>query len=314
MPKGEPLAEPLTANSIERLARALLSTLAPITGTRATGTVTATALVDGTLPRNAHLLPVVGGQLRDDLVFKTAEAVTLTAGAHVVDIISNVGGARQNLPAGTVLRFDPPIEGFAPTVTLDASMTGGSDTGQLLKSLAFFEDLNTADPSRDIFASKLGEYPGAMMIWSQSEPAEGAMAGLRQGSNRGGRRVKFMRESFVLYVVVGRLGGDSSRRQDGLVVLQAITRLLSDRMQNDDGEQLSSVGAGVEITGRARLSRGETHYIYGLRMRVNQVLEGFDSRTFNPWTLTTFEGALPGRDVPEPIELLTIVDDETVMP
>lgn len=308
------MAESLTVNTIERLARALLATLTPITGVRATGSVTVTGL-DGAelLPRNTYLIPVVGGQVRDDLLYKTvAEAGFRGAGEASIAITSNVGGSRHNLPAGTVFRFDPPVPLFEPTATLEASMTDGSDEGVLLRSVAYFEELDSANPGKDIFSAKLGEFPGAMLIWADSEPAEGALAGLRQGSNRGGRRVKYMRENYVLYVVLGRLAGDSARRQQGTTVLQAITRLLTDRMQNDDGEQLSSVGGGVDITGRARLRRSESHYIYGLRLRVNQALQAFETRSFGPWETTRYTGTLPPRDVQE--DPLVILDDTEAMP
>lgn len=316
------MAEPITLNSIERLGRALFATLAPVTGVRATGTISIAAL-PGTgslqVPANTYLMPVVGGQLRDDLLFKTAAdwSITLDDAGSFDDglpIKSNVGGTRHNLPEGTVFRFNPPFEGLAATATLDADMTDGSDEAQLIRRLAFYEDLDTSSPSADLFASKIGDR-GVMLIWSKSDPAEGAMAGLRQGANRASRTVKFWRENFVLYVVVSRLTTDNFRRQEGLIIAQVISRLLTDRMQNDDGEQLSTVGGGVEITERARLGRSPSHYIYGIRLRVNQTLEASpDGRVFAPWLRTSYGGALPGREPPEPIEDLVIVDALDPMP
>jgi hypothetical protein len=313
------MSEPITLNSIERLARALFATLAPVTGVRATGSITIgnDSADDILVPRNTYLMPVVGGQLRDDLLFKTTADVTVLGGSPdptTVGITSNVGGLRHNLPEGTVFRFNPTILGLLPTATLDADMTDGSDEAQLIRRLAFYEDLDTSSPSADLFASKIGDR-GVMLIWSKSDPAEGAMAGLRQGANRASRTVKFWRENFVLYVVVSRLTADNFRRQDGIVITQIITRLLTDRMQNDDGEQLSTVGGGVEITERARLGRSPSHYIYGIRLRVNQTLEASpDGRVFAPWLRTSYGGALPGREPPEPIEDLVIVDALDPMP
>lgn len=309
------MPEPLTLNSIERLGRALFATLAPATGVRATGLVTVAGLA-AVLPANTYLIPVVGGQLRDDLLFKTREARAFSDAPLSVAITSNVGGSRHNLPAGTVFRFNPPLDAdsFAPTATLDADMLDGSDEGALIRRVAFYEDLDSASPSNDLFVSKIGDR-GVMLIWSKSEPAEGAMAGLRQGNNRAGRTRKFWREHFVLYVVVSRLTSDASRRQDGQVITQVITRLLTDRMQNDDGEQLSTVGGGVEITERARLGRSANHYIYGIQLRLNQTLEATpDGRVFAPWLRTSYGGALPGREPPEPIQDLVIVDVLDPMP
>jgi hypothetical protein len=314
------MAAPFFPNTIERLGRALLAQLASATGERAVGTITVAALAGVgdplELPANTYMMPVVDGQLRDDLLFKTANAWTVARGATEsgVGIKSNVGGARHNLPAGTLFRFNPPIEGFAATATLDASMTSGSNEGQLIRSVAVYEELDSANPDNDLFAAKVGDR-GVMLIWSQSEPVEGAMGGLRQGANRATRSSRFWRESFVIYVVVSRLTGDSARRQDGQMLMATVTGLLTDRMQNDDGEQLSSVGSGVEITHRARLGRSANHYIYGVQLRVNQTLEArIDARTFAPWLRTNYTGALPGRDAPEPIQDLEVVDATDPMP
>jgi len=308
-------------NAIEGLGRALFAVLSPLTGTRATGAVSVTSPAGGILPPNTYLLPVVGGQLRDDLLYKTrrqsaaASDWAVAAGVPTyVGITSNVGGAQHNLPAGTVFRFDPPLAGFDATATLDADMTDGASADQLVRRVAFFEDMDSTNPSKDIFAAKLGDYPALMLVWQDSEPVEGMTAGLTQGSTRGGRKVRFMRERFVLYVITGRLTGDGSRRQEGLTILQAATRLLSDRQQNADGEQLSYIGSGVEVNERTRLRRGERHYIYALRLRANSVLQPIDERTFQAWNHTDYGGALPGREAPEPTDPLTVLDALDPMP
>jgi hypothetical protein len=316
------MAEPIVLNTIERLGRALFATIAPATGVRGTGAMTVTAPDNPdpiALPRNTYLVPVVGGNERTDLLYKTTEdwvipSVRDGATEPGVPITSNIGGARHNLPAGTVLRFDPPVDGIHPTATLDADMTDASDAGALIRSAGFYEDLDLANPSDDLFAARVGDR-GVMLIWSRSEPAEGALGGMRQGSNRATRAARFWREHFVLYVVVSRLTGDTRRRQDGHLIVQAITRLLTDRHQNDDGEQLSTVGSGVEITERARLGRRANHYIYGVQLRVNQTLEAtISGRTFAPWLRTHYEGTLPGREDPEPIQDLEVVDVTDPMP
>jgi hypothetical protein len=310
---------PLTFNTIEQLSRALFATMAPVTGGRATGTITVTALPGAEpvqLPKNTYLRPVVGGQLREDLFFKTTDDWTVAAGVTEPGVIitSNVGGLRHNLSAPTTFRFDPVPDGFEREATLDATMTDGTDELALVRNLAFFEDLDSANPEKDIFAALLST-PAVMLVWQQSEPAEGALAGLRQGSNRGSRAVKFWREYFVLYVVVTRLASDTNRRQEGIVLMQALTRLLHDRMQNDDGEQLSSVGGGVDIIGRSRYRRSARHYIYAMRLRVNQTVErAADTRTFERWLRTQYVGEVPGNAPPEPIQDLVVVDATDPMP
>jgi len=330
------VAEPIVLNTIERLGRALFATLAPATGARARGQIYVTNSSDDEIavPPNTYLLPVVGGQLRHDLVFKTTRPTNpdesspggggadviptdwiIPAGsAREIAIMSNVGGVRHNLPSGTIFRFDPPFPGLAATAPLVQSTQLGSDAGALIRSVAFYEDLESGSPSKDLFDAKVGE-AGVLLTWTQSEPVEGSMGGLRQGGNRATRASRIWREHYTLFVVASRLSGDSNRRQDGHVILQAITRLLTDRHQNDDGEQLSTIGAGVEITHRARISRNERVYLYGMQLRTNQTLEpAIDTRTFERWTTTHYEGAVPGREMPEPIQDLEVVDAVDPMP
>jgi hypothetical protein len=318
---------PFTLNTIERLSRALFAQLSSLTGVRATGTITVTAgAADAVVSPNSYLLPIVGGQQRDDLPFKVSPNPDtlepngeggewhVPAGTSVsVAIKSNIGGARHNLAAGTALRFAPVLVDFEALGTVETDMTDGADTAQLVRRVAFYEHHDTADPGKDIFAAKLGEYPALMLNWLNSEPAEGLTAGMRQGSTRGGRKVRFTRESFVLYVIVGRLGSDSIRRQEGILVMQAASGLLTDRQRNIDGEQLSGVGAGVEVNQRDRLRRGERHYIYAIRLRVNQVMVPIDERQFAPWIRTAYSGWLPGRDAPEPTEDILIVNVNDLM-
>src|SRR5690349_10878093 len=256
------MAEPLTANSIERLSRALFGALAPITGDRASGQVLVTAgPAPVVVPRNTYLVPVTEGKLREELLYKTTAEVQIAANSMaLLPIVSNVGGRRHNLPEATPLRFDPPLEGFVGTALLNAAMT--TATQGLVRSLSIFEDVDAGNPGKDFFDAGLFDFPAMILAWQQSEPVEGVQGGLRRGSNRGARAVTFYRETFVLYVIAGRLRGPGFRRQEGLTLVQAAARLLGDRMQNDDGEQLSTIGGGVEIIDRARLARGATHYLY----------------------------------------------------
>lgn len=313
------MPDPVDVNTIEQLARAVFGALAPITGHRATGTVRFSALAGAApvqVPKNTYLRPVVGGALREDLLFKTTADFTIAAGTieDGLPITSNLGGARHNLAAGTVFRFDPVPAGLGMNAVLGAPMTDGSDAGSLLRSLSFFEDLDASNPSADIFAAMVS-VPGLMLTWQRSEPAEGAMAGLGQGQNRASRSAKFFREYFVAYVVVGRLESDPARRKQGLLISIAVSRLLTDRMMNDDGESLSSVGGGVDVTSRARYRRDENRLIYAIAFRVNQTLEKApDTRFFSPWERTRFRGSLPGNEAPEPTAPIEIVDDTEDMP
>lgn len=317
------MADDFTVNHIERLARAILAQLAPLTGTRGTGVMEVRAT--GTpgehrIPANTYLIPIVGRQLRHDLPFKVLPNPGSSDGSWDCDpsdfanvgITSNVGGARHNLPSETVLRFDPPLSAFQPTATIVGDIADASSANALARSVAFYEDLDTADPAKDLFDAMV-ELPGFLLVWTGSEPAEGITTGLSQGATRQGRGMRLMRENFTLYVIAGTLGGESNRRQEGLTLMQAATRLLSDKSQNRDKEQLSTAG-GVDVNQRERVDRGQSALVYALRLRMVQTLTAYDDRTFNEWITSRFRVRLPAGIDPDPTPPLTLVDDTEPMP
>ena len=150
------MAEPLTLNYIEVLARSIFAQLNTVTGTRSTGTVTVTGTVGSggaTLPRNSYLVPIVRGDEREELAFKIGPdpttlnpngtggdwAIADGAAVPAVDLLSNVGGARHNLDTGTELRFDPILPGIEPLVTVETPGIANGANGELVQQVAFFE-------------------------------------------------------------------------------------------------------------------------------------------------------------------------------
>lgn len=317
------MAIPIDFDILESLARAILGQLAPLTGTRGTGTATVSnptgAAIE--LDPNMFLLPVVNDELADDLVFKVAPnpatalpfseggAWTIPPGGSLsVAVKSNLGGARHNLAAGTVLRFDPLLDGLDETATLDADITDGADRpGLCLRRAVYYEDLDAAAIERDIAAGRLSQLPGAMLVWTQSTPAEGRTAGTNQGSTRIADGVRMFTENYRLFVVSASLASDGRRRAEGARIMQAITRMLTDQQVTNDGEKLTAMGS-LEILNRSRFVRNEKHYVYAMTLRVNRTVVRTDTRTFVPWLRTHLQQALPGRDAPEPTTPLVDVD------
>jgi len=319
------MATPVDFDVIEALARAILGQLAPLSGDRGTGTATVenTSGAEVVLPPNMYLLPVVGGELADDLVFKVAPnpATELPhgkggdwtippGGSLSVAIRSNLGGARHNLSAGTVLRFDPLLESLADEATVDADITDGADRPEgvlALRRAVYYEDLDASAIEKDIADGRLAQLPGAMLVWTQSTPAEGRTATTNQGSTRLADGMRAFTENYRLFVVSSSFASSGKRRGDGARLMQAITRLLTDQQVTTDGEQLTNMGS-LEIVNRSRFVRGEKHYVYAMTLRVNRVISRTDARTFLPWLRTRLQQALPGRPAPEPTTPLTVVD------
>ena len=330
------MAEPLIHNTIDLIARAVMAQLsAPdavttegITGLRSSGSVTVanptgSAIV---LRRNTYMVPIVKGRVREKLLFKVAaNPLTLdqngitggdwtipATGSLAVGLASNVGGIRHNVDADTVFQFDPPLTtGLTQTAEAVAAFAGGTESAKgLVQQISFFEELASDEAQRDFFSAKLGNFPALMLTWLNTTPVEGRTSGARQGASRVRRQGRVMRESFALYVVTGRVQSDDKRRSEGLTILEAATRLLTDRMCNNDGEILSAFGAGLEVVSRGRLLRGPKSYVYSMQFRVARSFQPIDTRTYNQWLTLSLRQALPGiaGQVPPADDPLTVVD------
>lgn len=296
-------------NTLVDLAHAYLAQLHPLTGTRGTGAVTATATgADVEVPRNTYLVPVRDGAAMYHWPFKTAGNPataqphnqggewTVTGAGTQVTIQSNVGGKWANLKAGDVLRWEPPIAGLEPTVTVTADFTGG-DEGSI-KEVRFFEDLETSRQASDFFDAKLGRFPALLLIWFRSTPVEGRTTGMSRGGSRAQSGVTLNFEQFAAYVITSRLDADPRRRREGLDLMAAVSGALTDVGRNLDGELLASAGS-VEVLERARFARGPSAYVYAVTVRSAIALCRQDTRTFVPWLRSRYvdileaEGPLP---------------------
>lgn len=324
------MAVPIDHDTIEQLARAVLGQLSSLSGTRATGAVHVVNDTDADIDidMNSYLWPTVSGATRPELLFKVSPnpatirphgqggAWTVPAhGSAEVGIRSNLGGLRHNLTAGTVFTWDPPLDGLAATVTLNADMTDGANRSSEPRIVAgaYYEGLDSGQVAKDLFGAGVDGLPAVVIVWQQSAPAEGRTAGTNQGSTRLADGARLFAEYLTLYVVVSDLRSDKRRRNNGLRLLQACTRLLSDQQQTNDFEMLTAIGS-LEILGRSRYTRTENAYVYALPFRMNRVYPRYDTRVFTPWLKTHIMATLPGRDAPEPTDPITLVDVVDPMP
>lgn len=315
---------PIDHDVLEQIARAVLGQISPLTGTRGTGSVTVENDTDDPIvvPKNMYLLPIRGTELADDLVFKTApNPVTIeehgvggdwTIPPHdelAIGIRSNLGGARHNLEAGTVFRWDPPLSELGAECELVADITDGADKADdpKVQRAVYYEDLSSARVQDDLFKGRLSQLPGVLLSWEGSTPLEGRASGANQGSTRPQDTVRIFAENYRLFVIVAEYSSDKRRRGSGLRVVQALTRLLTDQVQTRDYETLTNLGS-LEILARSRFSRDDRHYVYTIPFRVNRSMKRLEERTFTPWLKTRTQAALPGRIAPEPTTPLTIVD------
>ncbi len=323
-------------NQIDALARGIFAQMWPLTGTRATGTATVTAPAgdDFSLPRNTYLRAIVSGKARDDLIFKvgrnTDEADPMApftvpgGGTLSVPILSNVGGAAQNLPADARLRFDPYLPGLEQEVELDAAITNGTNlcssifsefVGRpaLLKRMVFWQQMRESQSAADFFRAGSGEFPALMMVWTRTVPLQGRTTGGSQGNTRVGRGQREMREGYDLFIGSGKAEGATERRNEAWIGMQAACALLTDSSSNVDGETLSTLG-GLEITDRSLGVAADAHLIYRVSFFVNSTIEYLERREFEPWDSTRIHVFVPGREAPEPTAEMELVDVEDEMP
>lgn len=247
--------------STTRTARAILEVLKPLTGSPATGTATVTASgADVVVPAGCFLAPVKktrGGSSkidRDNLV-RTRTATTVTGSGVAVDVITMLGGARQNLPAGTVLRFDPPLEGVEDTAPVVATMTGGADATGVgaVKHVVETEQIETATAALDLFNARASSgSPCIVLSWDSTG-----------GTRKVGRGTLVQPERWTLFVIVSRVDSSASRRSEGREIMDAVEGYLLDRA-SVAGHVFSS--PPTSILGRVRTAITKSSYVYAVQI------------------------------------------------
>lgn len=292
-----------------RTARAILEVLRPLTGDPATGTATMTATgADIEVEAGSFLAPVRktrGGSRkidRDNLV-RTREDTTITSTGTAVGIISMLGGARQNLPAGTVLRFDPPLEGVEETAPVAALMTGGADATGVgaVKQIVEAEQLESASAALDIFNAKVSSgAPAIVLAWDGSGPVE-----------RIGRGVLSQVDSWTLFAIVSRADSSAGRRSEGRDIVDAIRGYLLDR-GSVAGYVFSS--PPTQIVGRVRTAITKGSYVYAVQIETMSHPKRIETRgatspdgemTWSEWRRTVLDVQCVAAVAPFP----TVVDD-----
>jgi len=269
--------------SIVNDARAILACLQPLTGTRSSGNAVVTASPGPTvvLPANACAVPVIGGAIRYDRMVKVAKNPASSAGwtvgtATVVPMISNIGGADMNLPAGTPLRWWPAVPGVEAVSAVDGSgMTGGTLATGLtaIAQLAFFEDLAVPNLGEMLAKASISRFPAVVLAWEGS----GDYSPI-------GRGQWTQQQQWGLYVIASRNDAEAARRLEGVVLLDAVCDQIWGQ-QEADGFHFSTP-SGAQITGRKMLGASDRFYVYRASFTTGSSSNFKETRAFNPWTKT----------------------------
>lgn len=302
------------------LGRDILAVCSPATGTRASGAVTVTASdADVTIPVANYLLPVVGGQVEAKWAFKVSrgpnsdKSWTATSDGTAISAMSNLGGARYNVPDATRFVLDPPIDGIE-SIEATGDFSGGVNPSGLatLHDAVMWEELG-APISDVIHKSGISKFPAAVLGWAQSEPADGSTDGYSNGS-RTSRKSMTYRETFSLSIIANRAESGHHRRQQGLAIISELCDLMLDR-HSVDGRPFSNP-RGIQIIRRYREKLNSQFYkkfdVYVILLGVMHSIEQRQYRTWDDYLANNIDVLTMQRPPLENQGDYTTVDDMEV--
>lgn len=277
-------------------ARALLGILAPLTGTRSTGSVTVTATgADVVIPLNAKALPVLtsgGGNplVRYEHPVRVSAETTVTSGGTSVPLTSLLGGSAVNFPIGTTLKWDPPIAGIDEPALTVAMVDGAAGTNPCgwLRQLLFYEGIGGKEAALKLFQGGVKELPVGVLSWERSDSYEA----------RGGPTHR-RRNVWQLTVVSNRFDAPDRRSVEGLNILDDAEELLG-RRSKSDGVKFTEP---IELLGRNRILSNASAFIYALQFATRDIVRRTDRTDYPDWATTNYDGAVD-ESTPR-----TIIDD-----
>lgn len=262
----------MSIGQTKRIRRGIMGALLPLTGTRSSGTATVRATGgDIVLPRGSFALPVTTSaagvsQLAEDLPLWVTVDTTVTAAGAAVPVSSLLGGARQNMPTASRVRWDPALAGVEIESVLASALTGGADASGpgSVRQVRQYETLE-ADTGRDLFAACVGQAPAIVLAWERSGGEVG----------RGGGR-SLRPDQWLLYVVTSNARGAVARGDEGSEILDGIEDYLTDRSAADG---IPFSGPPTKVLERVRVRVTQTAFIYAVRIQTFASVVRTDTRT-----------------------------------
>jgi hypothetical protein len=307
---------------IIEIARNIAAVMSPATGVRSTGKITIRRADETTtdekfVPNGVFALGQIDGVIRQNLVFRVTGGVDEfvlpvsnvrqkpkvikgwripeNSPSREIEMTSIVGGVRHNIASGELV-FDPGVPGVSPECEITTPFTGGTDPTHFggVKSVALFESLPGGSINLNLFRSEVGEFPAVVLVWDNTEPADGSTIAQTDRATRTGSTTVEYKETFDILIVSKRLDSDHFRRSEGLQILDDVSALISDR-KAVDGVPFSNP-SGLQIRQRNRILGNEPtfqdFYIYRLQVSAMAAISQVDDRQFATWceARMTFKG------------------------
>ena len=284
---------------IASIGRSLMAVCQPLTGSRATGVVTiATTAGDYALPCGTWLWPVINGQAVTSMNYRVGPGPeadgswVITPAGVDVNVFSNIGGDRHNVDTGTPFVFTPP-SGVIASAAANGAFVGGTNASGFgsLRDIVAFDNTVTPGDGLDLNRSQLRRFPGMVVTWMGSEPADGSTASQAMQRMRTNRNTALYREIYLLSIIVERHEAVDHREEEGLYLLDVVSNYLCDRHSVDDFH--FSNPSGVQIMRRWRVPIDTTRHkrtaVFNLQVGVMAAIQGRDDRVFSPWELSRID-------------------------
>lgn len=312
-------------STILNTARHIMALMQPVTGDRATGVVTVTSTPGNivSIPRNTFAFPVIDGRVRPELIFKVDEGPEEDGSWSVIEtgtaitFISNIGGVRHNIPAGTPIYFDPPIANLVMTLPVaDSDFSGATDADYFsgVKDMAIYETFGGPIFQADLRRGSITKFPCIIITWVSGEPADGVTTSQTHRETRAGTGRALYKDTYAITVISSRADSDHSRRHEGLEIIDTISRLIVDRQSVD--EEPFSNPSGLQIRSFSRENGPQEFYkkfyMYTIMVSAERNLQQLYPRTYADWLLAIMNVYKP-QDPPLPNEGdFTIVADNEI--
>jgi hypothetical protein len=236
---------------------------------------------------------------------------TVTAAGTLVDVEAIGGGTPGNKAAGTVYRWDPPLDGIELTSASDASgVTGGSFSGAYagLRQYVYLKSLNRSDVEA-LFAAQVYDYPAAALAWARTTPLDGPLAGspgprtARVGQNR-----MLYRHTWFLYLVTSRLDSEDARNLEADTLRDDVLELIQGARRTRNRAFAVSVEPGAEVQSADVFRVTPTSYVDLVTFNTIVSLEhNPEPRVYHDWLRTRLRQQTAAQAPAAPLDIPNVI-------
>lgn len=290
--------------------RSLLTALGPLAGTRATGSVIATATgADVVLPPFTYGIPLIGNRAVYARMFRTVpstpitnepEGTLVTSAGTAVPVRAVCGGAAGNLPAGTKILWQPTPAGIEPRGEVGpAGLTGGAATP------------GPGRCARVVALDMLGREEATRTLWQAQGEGFPAIVVSRVGSQREALRSVASAQrahTFRIFVISTNYESADERQGEAELLLDEIEATLQG-LADVEGELFS--GPPCELGQEMAMAFAPSSHVFAIDAVVHYSLGRVDVRlsdgvSWAPWETTRERFAEPAAGAQDPVTLTDV--------